>query len=79
VRLITNNPEKMRQLTQHRIQVAGRIPHVIPANEYNRFYLQTKGDKSGHLDIAAAARLGEGEQSDPVRVAGMPEDELGER
>lgn len=70
VRLITNNPEKIRQLTQHRIEVAGRIPHVIPPNEYNRFYLETKGRRSGHLDLeAAAARLPE--QSDPVQVEGM--------
>lgn len=75
VRLITNNPEKIRQLTQHRVPVAGRIPHVIPPNEYNRFYLETKGRRSGHLDLATAARLPE--QSDPVRVDGMVEDEAG--
>lgn len=71
VRLITNNPEKMRQLTEHRIVVAGRIPHVIPPNEYNRFYLETKGRRSGHLDLASGPRLAE--QSDPVLVEGMPE------
>ena len=76
VRLITNNPEKIRQLTQHRMPVTGRIPHVIPPNEFNRAYLETKGTRSGHLDLAAAARLPE--QSDPVRVAGMPEDGPGE-
>jgi GTP cyclohydrolase II len=75
VRLITNNPEKMRQLTQHRIRVASRIPHVIPPNEFNRFYLETKGTRSGHLDLAAAARLPLPEQSDPVRVAGMAEED----
>jgi GTP cyclohydrolase II len=61
VRLITNNPEKIRQLTQHGVQVAGRIPHVIPPNEHNRFYLETKARRSGHLM----------EQSDPVVVEGM--------
>ncbi len=70
VRLITNNPEKMRQLTEHRIVVTDRIPHIIPPNEFNRFYLETKGRKSGHLDIGQQ-RLAE--QSDPVRVDGMPE------
>ena len=74
VRLITNNPEKVRQLTQHRVEVAGRIPHVIPPNEFNRFYLETKGRRSGHhLDYPGKARLPE--QSDPVRVEGMPEDQ----
>jgi GTP cyclohydrolase II len=70
VRLITNNPEKMRQLTQHRIQVAGRMPHVIPPNEFNRFYLETKARRSGHMIDLAEERLPE--QSDPVVVEGMP-------
>jgi GTP cyclohydrolase II len=75
VRLITNNPEKIRQLTQHRVQVVGRIPHVIPPNEVNRFYLETKARKSGHYlgnpGEAALARLPE--QSDAVQVEGMDE------
>lgn len=70
VRLITNNPEKMRQLTEHRVVVSGRIPHLIAPNEFNRFYLETKGLRSGHLDLARIA-----EQSDPVRIDGMPETE----
>jgi GTP cyclohydrolase II len=76
VRLITNNPEKVRQLTQHRVTVSGRIPHVIPPNEYNRFYLETKARRSGHLiDFSGTSRLTE--QSDPVVVAGMPQADEG--
>ncbi len=72
VRLITNNPNKLAQLTQHRVVVVGRIPHVIPPNEHNRFYLETKARRSGHLiDLAAAPRRAE--QSDPVLVEGMAE------
>ncbi len=72
VRLITNNPNKLAQLTQHRVAVVGRIPHVIPPNEHNRFYLETKARRSGHLiDLAAAPRRAE--QSDPVLVEGMAE------
>ncbi len=70
VRLITNNPEKVRQLTQHRVPVVDRIPHVIPPNEYNRFYLETKAQRSGHyLDLGPAGRRAE--QSDPPLVEGM--------
>jgi GTP cyclohydrolase II len=75
VRVVTNNPDKIRQLTQHGVEVSGRVPHVIPPNEFNRFYLETKGTRSGHLDLAAAARLPE--QSDRVRVEGMPEEDGG--
>jgi len=76
IQLITNNPEKVRQLTQHRVVVAGRIPHVIPPNEFNRFYLETKARRSGHfIDFGGKPRLAE--QSDPVVVAGMPEADEG--
>jgi len=70
VRVITNNPEKIRQLTQHGVEVSGRLPHVIPPNEFNRFYLETKARRSGHLIDLTELRLSE--QSDPVHVEGMP-------
>jgi GTP cyclohydrolase II len=67
VRLMTNNPEKVSQLTTHGVEVSGRIPHVIPPNEHNRFYLQTKAERSGHwIDVAGRHRLAE--QSDDVVV-----------
>ncbi len=72
IQLITNNPDKIRQLTQHDVAVVGRIPHVIPPNEYNRFYLQTKALRSGHhLDPILVGRLPE--QSDPVVFAMTPD------
>jgi len=71
VRLMTNNPAKIRQLTQYGLHVSGRIPHVIPSNPYNRFYLETKANRSGHfIDLTGRSRLPE--QSDPVLVEGMP-------
>jgi GTP cyclohydrolase II len=70
VRVVTNNPEKIRQLAQHGIEISGRVPHVIPPNEFNRFYLETKARRSGHLIDLAEERLPE--QSDPVVVDGMP-------
>ncbi len=73
VRLMTNNPAKVSQLTQHGIRVAGRIPHVIPPNPYNRFYLETKAGRSGHwIDLSGKPHLLE--QSDPVLVEGMGEE-----
>ena len=47
--LMTNNMRKVDDLTRHGITVSGRIPHVMPPNKYNRFYLETKAAKSGHL------------------------------
>ena len=70
VRLITNNPNKIAQLTQYGVSVTGRIPHVIPPNEHNRFYLQTKARRSGHyIDDEGKPHLVE--QSDAVMIDGM--------
>lgn len=49
IQLMTNNPKKIDQLKQYGVQVNKRIPHILPSNEHNRFYLETKASKSGHL------------------------------
>ena len=73
IQLMTNNPEKIDQLTRYGIRVSGRIVHAIPPNEHNRFYLQTKVDRSGHwIDMSGKPHLPE--QSDAVLVEGMEED-----
>ncbi len=67
IRLMTNNPRKIQELEKLGTQVNGRIPHVIPANEWNRFYLETKASRSGHqIDFAIQPRLPE--QDDPVII-----------
>jgi GTP cyclohydrolase II len=49
VQLMTNNPKKIDQLTHYGVQVNGRIPHNMKPNAHNRFYLETKAAKSGHM------------------------------
>lgn len=49
VKLLTNNPNKIKGLEQFGIEVNERIPLQITPNQYNRFYLMTKSQKSGHL------------------------------
>ncbi|TMQ71778.1 MAG: GTP cyclohydrolase II [Candidatus Eisenbacteria bacterium] len=69
IRLMTNNPKKIQVLQKLGIQVNGRIPHVIPANEWNRFYLETKAHRSGHqIDLEAPVTISE--QNDPVIIEG---------
>jgi GTP cyclohydrolase II len=67
IRLMTNNPNKIRQLEQLGTKVRGRIPHVIPATEYNRFYLETKASRSGHL-LGSEDKPHFPEQDDPIIV-----------
>jgi len=76
VQLMTNNPKKIDQLTQYGINVSGRIPHIMPPNEHNRFYLETKAAKSGHMiDFHGKEHLPE--QSDPPFIEGMSEAQVG--
>lgn len=49
IKLMTNNPKKISALKTYGIKVTDRIPLVMAANQYNRFYLQTKKKKAGHL------------------------------
>ena len=52
VKLLTNNPDKLKDLQLHGIKVSERIPVVMPPNQFNKFYLETKRKKLGHiLDI----------------------------
>jgi len=67
VRLMTNNPRKIDELSKLGVEVTGRIPHVIPANEWNRFYLETKATRSGH-QIELEGKAPRSAQDDPVIV-----------
>lgn len=49
VRLMTNNPEKLRQLARWGIEVVERVPHIFPSNGHNEAYLRTKAERSGHM------------------------------
>ncbi|MBY6266126.1 GTP cyclohydrolase II [Azospirillum sp. 412522] len=49
VRLMTNNPEKLRQLARCGIAVVERVAHIFPANGHNEAYLRTKAERSGHM------------------------------
>ena len=49
VRLLTNNPCKIRGLAGYGIEIVERVPIVIPPGEFDKRYLDTKRDKMGHL------------------------------
>ncbi|MFC5503479.1 3,4-dihydroxy-2-butanone-4-phosphate synthase [Lysinimonas soli] len=48
VRLLSNNPEKARQLRERGIAVTELVPLVVGVGEFNEGYLGTKRDKMGH-------------------------------
>jgi len=59
VRLMTNNPDKVRQLEEYGLAVTERVPIEIAPGKSNRDYLRTKRAKFGHL----LSMLGEGQES----------------
>jgi len=75
IRLMTNNPRKIRGLEELGITVADRIPLIIPPNPFNRFYLETKHSKSGHL-LGPDGKQRLVEQMDPPVIEGMSEEPL---
>ena len=49
VRLLSNNPDKVRQLERHGIRVIERVPCQPRSSSTSRSYLRTKRAKLGHL------------------------------
>tara|TARA_B100002051_G_scaffold254955_1_gene270150 strand:+ start:136 stop:762 length:627 start_codon:yes stop_codon:yes gene_type:complete len=48
VALLTNNPDKVRQLEEHGISIAERVPLIVGIGDENVGYLRTKGERMGH-------------------------------
>jgi len=57
VRLITNNPDKVRQLEQYGLTVTERVPVEVAPGKSNRGYLQTKRTKFGHMLSMGSEKL----------------------
>lgn len=51
VDLMTNNPDKVAELTRYGISVHARIPIKIESNPHNERYLRTKAERMGHLYV----------------------------
>ncbi|PCO05684.1 GTP cyclohydrolase II [Microbulbifer flavimaris] len=49
IRLMTNNPRKVKALEELGIEVTERLPHETGRNPHNVKYLSTKKGKLGHL------------------------------
>jgi GTP cyclohydrolase II len=72
IQILTNNPDKIRDLREHGIQINGRIPVIVPPNAHDLPYLETKRKRMGHLLdweqgedlVSAPEKVGNGNGSD---------------
>lgn len=49
LRLLTNNPDKVYQLSDYGIEISERVAIQMEANSYDIFYLKTKQARMGHI------------------------------
>ena len=49
MRLLTNNPDKVYQLSEFGLEITQRVPLQIHATKYDLFYLKTKQQRMGHI------------------------------
>ncbi|WP_295156925.1 bifunctional 3,4-dihydroxy-2-butanone-4-phosphate synthase/GTP cyclohydrolase II [uncultured Brachyspira sp.] len=49
IKIMTNNPDKIKYLNNYGLEIKDRIPIQIEASEYDSFYLKTKKDRMGHI------------------------------
>ena len=49
IRLITNNPKKLKGLSGYGLEIVERVPIEVGANITNERYLHTKKEKMGHM------------------------------
>ncbi len=70
IRLLTNNSDKVKQLSQHGINVIEQVPLVVGVSAANRGYLATKAERMGHT-------IGAGQIADALKTTQQQHDNSG--
>jgi GTP cyclohydrolase II len=62
LRLMSNNPEKIKAVISSGIQIVERVSADVPRNPYSTRYLATKREKLGHLSNPAVSPFAAGDR-----------------
>jgi len=46
---MTNNPTKIDGLNEYGLEIVERVPIQMPINPFDKYYMQTKQKKMGHM------------------------------
>src|SRR3954452_8420112 len=68
VRLLTNNPRKVRALSEGGIEIVERLPCEVGPTAHSLAYLQTKKQKMGHALSLKTPGPGRGPQGIEVQL-----------
>jgi GTP cyclohydrolase II len=49
IKLMTNNPDKINEISKYNIKVVSRVPIEVGRNKFNEGYLNTKEFRMGHI------------------------------
>jgi GTP cyclohydrolase II len=63
IRLLTNNPRKIRLLNKLSVDVEGRLPVIIKGGEHSQGYLTAKANRMAHM-LPGSSKDGEEDQDD---------------
>jgi len=63
IRLMSNNPEKIKAVLDSGIQIAERVGADVPATSHSSRYMATKRNRLGHLINSSADSVAEGSSS----------------
>src|ERR1700690_682772 len=77
IRILTNNPKKIRGLEGYGLSVSAQIPIEQPPNEHNEAYLRTKAQRMGHTLHHQGLNLDE-EMLQSERLEDGPEERHGQ-